>query len=329
MRAMVLEAPGRPLSGLERPEPEPGRGEIAIEVEACAICRTDLHIADGELEHPALPLVLGHQAAGTVVSVGEGVSGHAVGDRVGVPWLGWADGTCAFCTSGRENLCPNARFTGYDRDGGYAERLVADARFCLSVPDAFGPLEAAPLLCAGAIGYRALRLAGEPGRGSRLGLYGFGNAARIVTQVALDRGQEPFAFTRPGDEETQRLALELGCTWAGGSTEPPPEPLDAAILFAAVGDLVPLALAAVAPGGTVVCAEIHMSDIPSFPYDLLWRERVLRSVANLTRRDGEEFLAVAARIPIRTQVRTFPLAQANEALEATRRGSPETVVLVP
>jgi propanol-preferring alcohol dehydrogenase len=323
---MVLEAPGRPLSVLERPVPKPATGQVLVEVEACAICRTDLHIADGELEHPALPLVLGHQAVGTIVAVDEAVTDRSVGDRVGVPWLGWADGTCAYCTNGRENLCAEARFTGYDHDGGYAERLVADARFCLPIPEAFGPLEAAPLLCAGAIGYRALRLAGE---GRRLGLYGFGNAARIVTQVALDRGREVFAFTRPGDEETQRVALELGCAWAGGSTEPPPEPLDAAILFAAVGDLVPAALAAVAPGGTVVCAEIHMSDIPSFPYELLWRERVLRSVANLTRRDGEELLAVAASIPIRTQTRTFPLAHANEALEATRLSSPETVVLVP
>ncbi|HET8526484.1 MAG TPA: zinc-dependent alcohol dehydrogenase family protein [Actinomycetota bacterium] len=326
MLAMVLEAPGRPLEPVERPSPEPAAGQVLVKVEACAICRTDLHIADGELEHPALPLVLGHQAVGTIVAVDEAVTDRFVGDRVGVPWLGWADGTCAYCASGRENLCPQARFNGYDLDGGYAERLVADARFCLPIPDAFGPLEAAPLLCAGAIGYRALRLAGE---GGRLGLYGFGNAARIVTQVALDDGREVFAFTRPGDEQTARVALELGCAWAGGSTELPPEPLDAAILFAAVGDLVPLALAAVAPGGTVVCAEIRMSDIPSFPYELLWRERVLRSVANLTRRDGEELLAVAARIPIHTQVRTLPLAQANEALEATRRGLPETVVLVP
>jgi propanol-preferring alcohol dehydrogenase len=323
---MVLEAPSRPLSVVERPAPEPGSGQVLVEVEACAICRTDLHVADGELEHPALPLVLGHQAVGTIVSLGQGASERSVGDRVGVPWLGWADGTCAYCTSGRENLCAAARFTGYDLDGGYAERMVADARFCLPIPDAFGPLEAAPLLCAGAIGYRALRLAGE---GERVGVFGFGNAARIVTQVAFDQGREVFAFTRPGDEETQRVARELGCAWAGGSTEPPPEPLDAAILFAAVGDLVPLALAAVAPGGTVVCAEIHMSDIPSFPYELLWEERVVRSVANLTRRDGEEFLALAPRIPIRTHVRTFPLADANDALEATRRGSPETVVLVP
>jgi propanol-preferring alcohol dehydrogenase len=321
-----LEAAGRPLDVVERPSPEPAAGQVLIAVEACAICRTDLHIADGELDGPALPVVLGHQAVGTVEAVGDGVIERSVGDRVGVPWLGWADGTCGYCTSGRENLCPDARFTGYDLDGGYAERLVADARFCLPIPDAFGPLEAAPLLCAGAIGHRALRLAGD---GERLGLYGFGNAARVVAQVALEQGRRPFAFTRPGDEETQRAALELGCVWAGDSTEPPPEPLDAAILFAAVGDLVPLALSAVAPGGTVVCAEIHMSDIPSFPYELLWRERVLRSVANLTRSDGEELLAVAARIPVRTQTRTFPLERANDALEATRRGSPETVVLVP
>jgi alcohol dehydrogenase, propanol-preferring len=326
VRAAVLEAAGRPLDVVERPSPEPAAGQVLIAVEACAICRTDLHIADGELDGPALPVVLGHQAVGTVEAVGDGVIERSVGDRVGVPWLGWADGTCGYCTSGRENLCPDARFTGYDLDGGYAERLVADARFCLPIPDAFGPLEAAPLLCAGAIGHRALRLAGD---GERLGLYGFGNAARVVAQVALEQGRRPFAFTRPGDEETQRAALELGCVWAGDSTEPPPEPLDAAILFAAVGDLVPLALSAVAPGGTVVCAEIHMSDIPSFPYELLWRERVLRSVANLTRSDGEELLAVAARIPVRTQTRTFPLERANDALEATRRGSPETVVLVP
>ena len=326
MRAAVLEAPGLPLEIVERASPEPGRGQVLVAVEACAICRTDLHIADGELERPVLPLVLGHQAVGTIEAVGGGVTGRTTGDRVGVPWLGWADGTCAYCTSGRENLCPQARFTGYDLDGGYAERLVADARFCLPIPEAFGPLEAAPLLCAGAIGFRALRLAGE---GERMGLYGFGNAARIVTQVALDEGRRVFAFTRPGDEETKRVALGLGCAWAGDSTTPPPEPLDAAILFAAVGELVPLALAAVAPGGTVVCAEIHMSDIPSFPYELLWHERVLRSVANLTRRDGEELLAVAARIGVGTRTRTFPLERANEALGVTRHGSPETVVLIP
>jgi alcohol dehydrogenase, propanol-preferring len=326
VRAAVLAKPGLPLEIVERRSPEPGPGQVLVAVEACAICRTDLHIADGELVRPALPLVLGHQAVGTIQAVGEGVTERTSGDRVGVPWLGRADGTCAYCTSGRENLCPEARFTGYDLDGGYAERLIADARFCLPIAQAFGPLEAAPLLCAGAIGFRALGLAGE---GERVGLYGFGNAARIVTQVALDQGRRVFAFTRPGDRQTQRVALELGCAWAGDSTEPPPEPLDAAVLFAAVGELVPLALAAVAPGGTVVCAEIHMSDIPSFPYELLWRERVLRSVANLTRRDGEELLEVAARIGVGTQTRTFPLEEANEALELTRHGPPETVVLIP
>src|SRR5262245_18289846 len=323
---MVLEAAGRPLEPVERPSPDPGAGQVLVAVEACAVCRTDVHIADGDLERAAVPLVLGHQAVGTVRAMGEGVTERALGDRVGVPWLGWADGTCAFCRSGRENLCPGARFTGYDLDGGYAERLVVDERFCLPIPTAFGPLEAAPLLCAGAIGFRALRLAGE---GERLGLYGFGNAARVVTQVALQEGRQVFAFTRPGDAVAQRVAVELGCAWAGDSTEPSPEPLDAAILFAAVGDLVPLALAAAAPGGTVVCAEIHMSDVPSFPYELLWHERGLRSVANLTRRDGEELLEVAARIPVRTQTRAFPLERANEALEVARRGSPDTVVLVP
>src|SRR5262245_40516738 len=255
VRAAVLEAPGRPLEIAERSSPEPGPGQVLVAVEACAVCRTDLHIADGELDRPALPLVLGHQAVGRIGAVGDGVTERSIGDLVGVPWLGWADGTCAYCSGGRENLCPDARFMGYDLDGGYAERLVADARFCLPIPEAFGPLEAAPLLCAGAIGFRALRLAGALGEGARPGLYGFGNAARIVTQVALDQRLEVFAFTRPGDEETQRVALERGCAWAGGSTEPPPQPLDAAILFAAAGDLVPLALTALAPGGTVVCAE--------------------------------------------------------------------------
>lgn len=323
---MVLEAPGRALEIREETEPEPGPGQVLVEVAACAVCRTDLHIVDGELSRPKLPLILGHQAVGTIVSVGEAVDARSAGEVVGVPWLGWTCGTCIYCTSGRENLCPNARFTGYDLDGGYAERLVADARFCLTVPPGFEPPSAAPLLCAGAIGYRALRLAGE---GERIGLYGFGNAARLVTQVALHQGRQVYAFTRPGDLQTQRLAVERGCVWAGDSTSPPPEPLDAAILFAAVGGLVPLALAAVAPGGSVVCAEIRMSDIPSFAYDLLWGERVVRSVANLTRRDGEEFLTVAARIPLRTDTRAFPLERANEALEESRKSSVVTQVLVP
>jgi propanol-preferring alcohol dehydrogenase len=326
MRAAVLEAPGTPLVLRDVPDPEPEPGQVLVDVLACAVCRTDLHIVDGELEPPRLPLVPGHQVVGRVAALGTGVDGLDTGDEVGVPWLGWADGTCAFCASGRENLCPRARFTGFDHDGGYAERIVADARFCLPLPAGSEPATSAPLLCAGAIGYRALRLAGDA---ERLGLYGFGNAARLITQVAVHQGRRVYAFTRPGDVETQRLALERGCAWAGDSTAPPPEPLDAAILFAAVGELVPLALAAVAPGGSVVCAEIHMSDVPSFPYELLWRERVLRSVANLTRRDGTELLALAAEIPIRTDVRTFPLDAVADAIAAARAGEPATPVLVP
>jgi propanol-preferring alcohol dehydrogenase len=326
MRALVLDAPGRPLDLREVPDPWPGPGQVLVDVLACAVCRTDLHVIDGELRPPRLPLVPGHQVVGRVASVGEGVQDRRPGDPVGVAWLGWADGTCAFCASGRENLCPEARFTGLDLDGGYAERIVADARFCLPLPEGSEPAAVAPLLCAGAIGYRALRLTGGA---ERLGLYGFGNAARLVIQVALHERRRVFAFTRPGDAETQRLALDRGCAWAGDSTRPPPEPLDAAILFAAAGELVPLALTAVAPGGSVVCAEIHMSDVPSFPYALLWRERVLRSVANLTRRDGEELLALAAEIPIRTDVRTFALDAADAAIAAARSGEPATPVLLP
>ncbi len=326
MRAIVLEAAGRPPALREVPVPEPAAGQVLVEVSACAICRTDLHILDGELARPKLPLIPGHQVVGTVAAVGDGVVERRLGDVVGVPWLGWACGRCAYCIGGRENLCPEARFTGYDLDGGYADRLVTDARFCLPVPPAFEPEAAAPLLCAGAIGYRALRLAGD---GERIGLYGFGNAARLVAQIARHEGRRVFAFTRPGDVDTQRLALDRGCAWAGDSTERPPEPLEAAILFAAVGELVPLALAAVAPGGAVVCAEIHMSDVPSFAYELLWGERVLRSVANLTRRDGQELLAVAARIPLVTSTRSYPLERADEAIEAARAGSAETPVLVP
>lgn len=326
MRALVLDTPGRPLDLREVPDPWPGPGQVLVDVLACAVCRTDLHVLDGELRPPRLPLVPGHQVVGRVASVGEGVEERRQGDPVGVAWLGWADGTCAFCASGRENLCPEARFTGLDLDGGYAERIVADAGFCLPLPEGSEPAAVAPLLCAGAIGYRALRLAGDA---ERLGLYGFGNAARLVIQVALHEGRRVFAFTRPGDAETQRLALERGCAWAGDSTRPPPEPLDAAILFAAAGELVPLALAAVAPGGSVVCAEIRMSDVPSFPYELLWRERVLRSVANLTRRDGAELLALASEIPIRTDVRTFDLDAADAAIAAARSGEPATPVLLP
>lgn len=325
VRAIVLGAPGRPPELRDLPEPEPGPGQALVDVLACAVCRTDLHILDGELEPPRLPLVPGHQVVGRVAAVGDG-AGLAVGEAVGVPWLGWADGTCAFCASGRENLCPRARFTGFDLDGGYADRLVADTAFCLPLPEGSEPATTAPLLCAGAIGYRALRLAGDA---QKLGLYGFGNAARLIAQVALHQGRRVFAFTRPGDAETQRLAVERGCTWAGDSTATPPEPLDAAILFAAVGELIPLALAAVAPGGSVVCAEIHMSDVPSFPYELLWRERILRSVANLTRRDGTELLALAAEIPLRTDVRTFPLEAAGDAIAAARSGEPATPVLIP
>ena len=326
MRALVLDAPRQPLELRDLADPEPGPGQVLLDVLACALCRTDLHILDGELSHPKLPLVPGHQVIGEVVALGEGVRDVRPGDTVGVPWLGWTDGTCDFCTSGRENLCPSARFCGYDLDGGYAERLVADTRFCLTLPVGSDPATVAPLLCAGAIGYRALRLAGDA---DRLGLYGFGNAARLITQVALHQGRRVYAFTRPGDEATQRLAVERGCAWAGDSTAPPPEPLDAAILFAAAGELVPLALAAVAPGGSVVCAEIHMSDVPAFPYELLWRERVLRSVANLTRRDGTELLALAAEIPIRTDVTTFPLGAAGEAIAAARSGEPATPVFIP
>ena len=311
---MVLKAPGRPLHEAELPDPEPGPGDVLVEVSACGVCRTDLHIADGELPDPTLPLVLGHQVVGRVRSGGER---FAAGARVGIPWLGWTDGECLYCRSGRENLCDRARFTGYHRDGGYAELAVADERFCTAIPDAFEDLEAAPLLCAGLIGYRALRLAGD---GERLGLYGFGSSAHIVAQVARHEGRRVFAFTRAGDDEAQSLALELGAEWAGDALAPGPEELDAAIIFAPAGELVPAALRAAAKGATVVCAGIHMSDIPSFPYELLWEERVLRSVANLTRSDAEEFLALAPQVPVRTEVETFPLEQANEALSSLRAG---------
>jgi propanol-preferring alcohol dehydrogenase len=323
---MVLESPGTALRPAEMPEPEPGPGRLRLAVRACAVCRTDLHVVDGDLPDPKLPLVLGHQVVGVVDALGVGVERPAVGERVGVPWLGWTDGSCRYCTSGRENLCPNARFTGYQLDGGYAERMVADARYCLPLPEGFADLDAAPLLCAGLIGYRSLRMTGDA---ESIGLYGFGSSARLVAQVATAQGRRVHAFTRPGDVATQRLATELGCVWAGDSTQPPPEPLEAAILFAAVGDLVPAALAAVAPGGVVVCAEIRMTDVPSFPYDLLWRERELRSVANLTRRDGLEFLPLAAELGVRTGVVPFPLERANEALAAARRsGEGGTPVLV-
>jgi len=320
MRAMILEAVGRPLHEAEVPEPRPGEGQLLVRVRACGVCRTDLHIVDGELSHPKLPLILGHQIAGEVFEVGDGVVGFSIGDRVGVPWLGSTCGHCHYCRSNRENLCEKAIFTGYQRDGGYAEYTVADARYCFLLPGAMSDLEVAPLLCAGLIGYRCYRLTGP---GERLGLYGFGSAAHLLTQLANHQGRQVFAFTRPGDEAKQAFALELGAEWAGGSDELPPEPLDAAILFAPVGSLVPAALRAVARGGVVVCGGIHMSDIPSFPYRLLWGERVLRSVANLTRSDGEEFLRLAPEVPIRSRVTPFPLGEANAALAALRGGDIE------
>jgi propanol-preferring alcohol dehydrogenase len=317
MRAMVLQQPGTPLREAERPLGEPGPGQVRLRVRACGVCRTDLHVVDGELPDLGRPVVPGHQIVGLVDALGEGVEHLAPGERIGVPWLGWTCGVCRFCRSGRENLCTEARFTGYQIDGGFAEYAVADARFCFPLPVAYPDLEAAPLLCAGLIGYRALVMAGEA---TRLGLYGFGAAAHIVAQLALHQGRRVFAFTRPGDREAQGFARSLGAEWAGGSDQRPPEPLDAAILFAPVGELVPLALAATERGGTVVCAGIHMSEIPAFAYRLLWEERVLRSVANLTRRDGKELLALAPLARVRTEVESHPLAKANEALSRLRSG---------
>ncbi|MBD0290390.1 MAG: zinc-dependent alcohol dehydrogenase family protein [Thermoleophilia bacterium] len=318
MRALVLEAPGLPLVERELPDPEPAVGEVLVSVHACGVCRTDLHVVEGELPHPKLPLVPGHQIVGTVAATGAGAERFPPGERVGIPWLAWADGTCRFCTSGRENLCDAARFTGYSLDGGYAELAAADERFCFPLPPAYRDVDAAPLLCAGLIGYRALTLAGDA---ERLGLYGFGSSAHIVAQVARHEGRRVFAFTRPGDREAQESARRLGAEWSGGSDERAPDELDAALLFAPVGGLVPAALAAVCKGGVVVCAGIHMSDVPSFPYELLWGERAVRSVANLTRRDGEEFLALAPRVPVRTDIETFPLSAANQALAHLRRGA--------
>ena len=314
MRAMVFEAPGRPLRPADLPRPEPADGQVLLRVLACAVCRTDLHLLDGEVDVPDPPRVLGHQIVGEVI---EGSGDIAPGARIGVPWLGWTDGTCRFCTTGRENLCVQARFTGRDVDGGYAEYAVVDARYCFAIPDGYPDLQAAPLLCAGLIGFRALRLAGD---GERLGLYGFGASAHIICQVAAAEGRRVFAFTRGGDEATQAFARELGAEWAGDSLGPAPEPLDAALIFAPVGELVPPALRATDRAGVVVCAGIHMSDIPSFPYELLWEERVLRSVANLTRDDGIEFLTMAPRVPVRTEVTAYPLEGANDALEDLRHG---------
>ena len=314
MRAMVLDAPGTELRLADWPVPEPAAGDVLVEVAACAVCRTDLHVVDGELPDPKLPLVPGHQIVGRVV---EGGGHFEPGERIGIPWLGWTDGDCRYCRSGRENLCDRGRFTGYQLDGGYAEYAVADERFCFPLPESYSDVHAAPLLCAGLIGYRSLRLAGDA---ERLGLYGFGASAHLVAQVARHQGRRVFAFTRAGDEEGQRFARSLGAEWAGGSDERPPEELDAAIIFAPVGALVPVALNALAKGGVVVCAGIHMSDIPSFPYDLLWGERAVRSVANLTRLDGEEFLGIAPEVPVRTEVEVLPLQQANEALRRLRDG---------
>jgi len=317
MHVMVLESPRTQLREIRRPWPTLRAGQLLLQVCACAVCRTDLQILDGELPHPKLPLVMGHEVVGRVVETGEGGDRFPIGTRVGVPWLGWACGECRYCHSGQENLCEAAKFTGYTLDGGYAEYVAVDERFCFPIPESYTDAHAAPLLCAGLIGYRCLVKAGEA---ERLGLYGFGAAGHIVCQIARHQGRKVFAFTRPGDVESQKFAYSLGAFWAGDSLSQPPELLDAAIIFASDGSLVPQALKAVAPGGIVVCGGIHMSDIPSFPYDILWRERTICSVANLTRRDGEDFMAIAAKFPIKTVVQTFPLSEANEALNHLRAG---------
>jgi propanol-preferring alcohol dehydrogenase len=327
MRVMQFEEPGAPLIVADRPRPEPGSGEVLVRIHACAVCRTDLHVVDGDLTDPKPHVVPGHEVVGTVVALGQGVKELSEGARVGVPWLGWTCGECRYCLEGQENLCPEARFTGYTLDGGYGEYLVADARYCFPIPEFYSDAEAAPLLCAGLIGYRCLRMAGE---GRRLGLYGFGAAAHILIQVALWQGREIYGFVRPGDKAARDFARSLGAVWAGDSDELPPEELDAAILFAPVGDLVPLALRAIRPSGTVVCGGIHMSDIPGFPYDILWREKKIVSVANLTRRDAEEFLELAPKVPVRTTVQTYPLVDANRALSDLREGRLQgAAVLVP
>ena len=318
MRAMVLRAPRTPLELHDLPVPQPGQHQVLLRVRACAVCRTDLHIVDGELEHPKLPLILGHQVVATVDSRGPEVQDLRVGERVGVPWLGWTDRTCRYCQRGQENLCDAALFTGYTLDGGYAEYVVADERYCLRLPDRYPDDRAAPLLCAGLIGYRTYRAAGDAAE--HIGIYGFGSSAHIIAQIAVHEGRHVYAFTRPGDAATQDFARSLGAVWAGGSDERPPRELDAALIFAPVGPLVVAALGATAKGGVVVSGGIYMSDIPSFPYRLLWEERVVRSVANLTRRDGQEFMAIAERAPIETSVETFPLESANQALDHLRRG---------
>ena len=327
MKAMLLERAGQPLRPARVPRPTTGPGEVTLRVSACGVCRTDLHIVDGELAGPKLPLVLGHEIVGTIVAVAPGIEGFPEGARVGVPWLGWTCGTCGFCLTGRENLCERARFTGYHRDGGYAEYVSADARFCFPLPPTYSDAQLAPLLCAGLIGYRSLRAAGDA---ERLGIYGFGAAAHLICQVARFEGRKVFAFTRPGDQQGQTFARELGAVWAGGSADPSPEPLDAAIIFAPAGELVPAALRAVAKGGIVVCAGIHMSQIPAFPYEILWGERTLRSVANLTRNDGEEFFRLLHHVPLQVAVEALPLAEANQGLERVRAGLVRgAVVLLP
>ena len=318
MQAMVLDAPSQALQLRSLKVPEPRPGQVLVRVAACAVCRTDLHVVDGDLKEPKLPIIPGHEIVGRIEALGTGVTQFAVGTRVGIPWLGWTCGVCTYCRNGQENLCPSARFTGYQIDGGFATHTVADARYCFPIAGDGDDAEASPLLCAGLIGYRCLKMAGEA---ARLGIYGFGAAAHIVAQVARFEGRQLFAFTRPGDSAAQDFARRMGVAWTGGADARPPEELDAAIIFAPVGALVPAALRAVRPGGTVVCGGIHMSDIPSFPYDILWREKKVVSVANLTRADGDEFLALAPRVPVQTEIERFPLTAANEALDRLRRGA--------
>jgi propanol-preferring alcohol dehydrogenase len=318
MHAMVLLTPGTPLIHRELPVPKPNPDQVLIKVHACGVCRTDLHVVDGELPNPKLPIIPGHEIVGSIVQTGENVGSLRIGDRIGIPWLGYTCGTCLYCRTGKENLCDQPEFTGYTLDGGYAEFAVADRRYCFPLPENYSDTAVAPLLCAGLIGYRSYRMAGEDIE--RLGIYGFGGAAHIISQIAAYQGKKVFAFTRPGDSNAQKFALRLGAAWAGDSTEMPPEPLDAAIIFAPIGSLVPAALRATIKGGTVVCGGIHMSDIPAFPYKILWEERIVRSVANLTRKDGEELLAIAPKVPVQTEVDLFPLAQANDALNRLREG---------
>jgi propanol-preferring alcohol dehydrogenase len=327
MTAMVMHRAGEKLVAETRATPAPGPGQVLIRVHACAVCRTDLHVTEGDLKAPKLPLIPGHEVIGSVAAIGDGVTGLAQGDRLGVPWLGWTCGICLYCKDGLENLCGEAKFTGYTLDGGFADYIVADARYCFPIPASFGDVEAAPLMCAGLIGHRAYRMAGDA---RHVGLYGFGAAAHIIAQVAIHEGRQIYAFTKPGDEKAQAFARDLGATWAGGSDDTPPEELDAALIFAPIGPLVPAALRATAKGGSVICAGIHMSDIPQFPYDILWQERVVRSVANLTRKDGEDFLEVAPKVPVVTHTHVYPLHEANQALQDLKDGAFEgAAVLVP